>query len=178
MHPPDTPQEVEPPKFLIKGGQSRAYYRIDYTSVSQTRETFTGTFYGFGPLSSTGNVYRINSANPDFGQQFYTLNFHDGAGRPDNITLGSQNYVTFKDSLPYTNIVNITHADGKPDTGGNPLPLNLSSYSAPGNSLGALSAAPPSAAPSPHQERREKQLPVVLLAVRPLVLPVASPAHH
>lgn len=149
LQPPEPPQQVEPPTFLFKGGQSRAYYRIDYTGQTPDSKFYTHTIYAFGPIRATGNIYSDGNPPNIFGLQNYGIFRYDGAGDYGYEILVSQTYNKEKDFLPYTNIVNITRVDNQPDTGGDPPPISAGSSSPAGNSLGAPSAAPPSAAPAP-----------------------------
>ena len=140
-------QFTDPPRFLFRNGQSKAYYRVDYTGVLQDQGAYTRTIYVYGPISSEGNIYK--DIGNGFGQQYFSITCYAGDGTRIVEQLASTNYVKTKTPIPYTNIVNITRVDKQPDTGGDPPPLSPGTLSPPGNYLGPPSAAPPSTAPSP-----------------------------
>ncbi len=149
LQPSEPAREVEPPDYPFYGGQS---LRVAYTIIFKYRQTenYLGTIYVVERENRQGGFYGINSIfvakRGDRVSLFVNCNYHNSPTAPGgDIELYGQ---TANITLEILSL-KIERGDGQPDIGGNPPPRNQPIISAPGNSLGAPSAAPPSAAPSP-----------------------------
>ncbi len=145
LHPPDAPKEVEPPDYPFYGGQMPGVlYNVTYEYGGSNIPKYVDTQRYYGPVLGV-RFQQFNGGNTIY--YITSGGFHAGGYRPPSI----ENQVTnfFGMQNPFIRITGIKRVDLAPDTGGNPSPRNNPTVSAPGNSLGAPSAAPPSTAPSP-----------------------------
>lgn len=153
LHPPEPAKETESPNYPFRGGQDpNALYNISYQRTPKSKAAGFGLSTG-GIGNISGKITRAELVETFFGYdsssrstyRFHLVVTNNKGFAIDKVIDGTENgdYSGAYKMLP------ITRVDGQPDTAGDPPPTTPGTNSSPGNSLGAPSAAPPSAAPAP-----------------------------